>query len=111
MKETCSRRGFTICLAGVEGRDVGSGIVDAVSDGEPLESTRGRFLVGVVYAGGIATETGSIVSGFAVAGIDAFLELETEKTTRLPKTLDSPVQKFQTWLIFGFWPSNPWMIR
>ena len=78
MKETCSRRGFTICLAGVEGRDVGSGIVDAVSDGEPLESTRGRFLVGVVYAGGIATETGSIVSGFAVAGIDAFLELETD---------------------------------
>src|SRR5579859_3828873 len=75
-KETCSRRSFASSLVGVERREVGSGIVDAVLDGELLESTCGHFLAGVIYAGGCAKETGSMISGFKRASNDAFLELE-----------------------------------
>src|SRR5947207_16026210 len=62
-KETCSRRSFASSLVGVERREVRSGIVDGVLDGEPLKSTCGRFL-GVIYAGGFAKEDGSMISGF-----------------------------------------------
>jgi len=75
-KETCSTRSFASSLVGVERREVGSGIVDGVLDGEPLESSRGRFLAGVIYAGGFAKETESMISGFKRASNDAFLEPE-----------------------------------
>ena len=70
--ETCSRRSFASSLVGVKRREVGSGIGDGELDGEPLESTRGRFFVGVIYAGGFAKETESMISELKRASNGAF---------------------------------------
>ena len=67
-KEMCSRRSS---LLGVERRDVGS------------ESTRGRFLAGVMFADGFAKGTGSIVRGFKRGSNDAWVYNSPPRTLNI----------------------------